>query len=354
MKKFAFIIHPLALSDFYRKYDLAKKVPDTVLKKVIKFLPPIKVSQITGIKSKTGQEVEGYFVACPLTSEQMINLPEDFVIDKIVRAGKKAEKIGVDIIGLGAFTSVVGDKGITIANRLNLPVTTGNSYTVGTAVKSIRMAADQMNLNINKEIITVVGATGSIGRTVSMILGNETKKIQIVARNEEKLVKLKKELRIRYQGLDVILNTDVKNAVNQSRIIVSASGAANSLIEPNDLLPAAVVCDVARPRDVANKVTQKRDDILVIEGGIVSVPGDVNFNFDFGYPPGTSYACMAETIILTLEEEFVNYTLGSKVKEDKVNEMMQLADKHGFSVANLRGANSVLSARELKKMSVLV
>ena len=43
---------------------------------------------------------------------------------------QKAEKLGAKIVGLGAFTAVVGDAGITVARNLNIPVTTGNSYTV--------------------------------------------------------------------------------------------------------------------------------------------------------------------------------------------------------------------------------
>ena len=43
-----------------------------------------------------------------------------------------------------------------------------------------------------------------------------------------------------------------------------------------------------------------RDDVFVFEGGVVAPPGDVEFNFDFGFPPKTCYACMAETMALAL------------------------------------------------------
>ncbi len=60
------------------------------------------------------------------------------------------------------------------------------------------------------------------------------------------------------------------------------------MIEPKHLKPGAVVCDVARPRDVSKLVAEQRDDVLVIEGGMVEVPGPVDFHFDFGFPPGKS------------------------------------------------------------------
>ena len=50
------------------------------------------------------------------------------------------------------------------------------------------------------------------------------------------------------------------------------------------------------------QVEKSRDDVLVIDGGMVEVPGKVDFHFDFGFPPGKAYACMAETMILVLED----------------------------------------------------
>ena len=141
MDKFAFIIHPLELSDYTRKFPWMKFLPKFILAEIAKHIPSFRVSHITGIKSKTGKQIEGYFICCPLSSQQMLTLSEDLVLSKIIKAGKKAEELGVDIIGLGSFTSVVADKGITIAKKLNTPVTSGNSYTVATAIEGTKMAA---------------------------------------------------------------------------------------------------------------------------------------------------------------------------------------------------------------------
>ena len=96
---------------------------------------------------------------------------------------------------------------------------------------------------------------------------------------------------------------DLKQALNKADVVLTVTGSATPIIEPEDLKPGAVVCDVARPRDVSQQVAQARPDVLVIEGGVVQVPGLVNFGFDFGFPPGTSFACMAETMILALEDD---------------------------------------------------
>lgn len=45
----------------------------------------------------------------------MVELPEEFVMDRIIESGKIAQELGAKVVGLGAFTSIVGDAGITVA-----------------------------------------------------------------------------------------------------------------------------------------------------------------------------------------------------------------------------------------------
>ena len=79
MEKFAFIIHPLdAKRDAARKYPIAKYLPTSVVEWGLSKKSPMLVSHVTGIKSKTGVEAEGWLVGCPLTPKQMIELPIDF------------------------------------------------------------------------------------------------------------------------------------------------------------------------------------------------------------------------------------------------------------------------------------
>ena len=60
-------------------------------------------------------------------------------------------------------------------------------------------------------------------------------------------------------------------------------------------------------------VAARRNDILVIDGGMVDVRDPLISIFNFGFPPGKAYACMAETITLALEGRFEDYTLGKEI-----------------------------------------
>ncbi len=60
-------------------------------------------------------------------------------------------------------------------------------------------------------------------------------------------------------------------------------------------------------------MARERDDVLLIEGGLVDVPGEVDFGLDFGLPPGKAYACMAEAMVLALEGRCESYSLGRQI-----------------------------------------
>jgi fatty aldehyde-generating acyl-ACP reductase len=345
MGDFAFIIHPIELDDVFRKLKFMKKWPVPVVETVVKALPPFKVSEITGVQSDIA-ETSGYFVSCPLTSKQMVALPEDQVIRKIIRAGKVAEKLGAKIVGLGAMTSVVGDAGITVARNLNIAVTTGNSYTVATALQGTKKAAELMGLDLARAEVLVVGATGSIGSVCARILARDARFLTLMARDKNKLEHLGSRI-LRETGLAARVTGDIKRAVQRADIIITVTGSADAVIDVMDLKPGAVVCDVARPRDVSKRCAELRDDVLVIEGGVVEVPGNVDFGFNFGFPVKTSYACMAETMMLALEGRFESFTLGRDVSVGQIDQITAIADRHGFKLAGFRSFERALTEEEI-------
>ncbi len=353
MNKFAFMIHPLDTNDIARKFPIARFFSENILERVIKNIPPFKVSQITGLKSSTGAVAEGFFICCPLTSRQMIELPDEVVINKIVETGLKAQELGADILGLGAFTSVVGDKGLTVNERLDIPVTTGNTYTVATALEGTRLASQMIGIDIDKSNILIIGATGSIGKACTKLLARSNSQLMIAARNHKKLNELANELKQDYNR-NVKVTTDINELLPQADIIITVSSSVNTIVDAKILKSGAIVCDIARPRDVGKEIITKRDDILVIDGGIVEIPPSTNFNFNFGFPPGTSYACMAETMILILEKKLESYSLGTELDVNKIIDISKLAKKHGFELSSLRSFERELTLQEINKVRRLI
>ena len=349
MDRFAFMIHPIDSSDVARKFSFLKRLPNNILDKIIYYLPPIKVSEITGIKSVYNTGVIGNFLGCTLTSKQMVELPTDTVIDKIIRTGKIAEKLGAKVLGLGAMTSVVGDAGYTVAKNLNIPVTTGNSYTVATAMEGTEKAAEKLGINIKEAEVLIIGANGSIGNVCAQMMARKCRYLTLVSRDIKKLEALSKKI-FKETGLAVKISTQPEEVIKTADIIITVTSSVDCVIKPEDLKPGALVCDVARPRDVSKKVAELRDDVLIIEGGLVEVPGDVDFNLNFGYPPKLALACMAETMILALEKKWTSFTLGREITVEQVDEIHKLGKKHGFKLAGFRSFEKIVKPEAIERV----
>src|SRR5690349_344224 len=198
MDSFAFIIHPIdPKRDVSRKYPLLGRIlSERQIDFFSTFFPPVFISEIEGITSEaTGKEIKGWFVACPYTPRRMMELPEQTVYRKIIQTGHLAEKLGAQILGLGAFTSVVGDAGVTIARQLDVPVTTGDSYTVTVAVEAIREAAKVMDIPLSGATAAVVGATGAIGQVCAELLAENVERLYLIGRRQEALEELRDQLK---------------------------------------------------------------------------------------------------------------------------------------------------------------
>lgn len=346
MERFGFIIHPLKARDVARKYKAARWLPDPWLERIIRHVPPREVSHITGIRSAAGPEAEGWFVACSLTSRQIVQLPEPFVVARIAAAARKAAELGARVVGLGAFTAVVGDGGKAVAQQVDVPITTGNSYTVATALQGLVKAADFMGIELGGATVAVLGATGSIGSACARLLAPDAGRLILAGRDRDRLKQVAGLVQER-GGREPRITTDVGEAVRQAELVVTVTSALEAIVEAQDLRPGAVVCDVARPRNVARAVAEARDDVLVIEGGVVDVPGDVDFGFDFGFPVRTAYACMAETMILALEGRYEPFSLGKDLSVERIEEISRLAAKHGFRLSGLRSFERAVSEEEM-------
>ncbi len=353
MNKFAFIVHPLEFEDIKQRWPILRLLPDRFLKLFLKNLPAFKIASFKEFESKIKAKTKGCFITCPLTSKQLVTLNQAEVVDKIVASCQKAKKLGADIVGLGAFTAIVGDKGEKVAQRVDIPVTTGNSYTVAIALKSIELACDILGQQLEQKKVLVIGAAGSIGKISSLLLADKVKKILLADINELAVDELGLEI-AKKTKTEVITSNKIEELIPEADIILSVSSAVNTLINPKLLKVGSIVCDVARPRDIGKEVLAKRDDVLVLDGGIVSLPGEVKFDFDFGFPAGTVYACMAENMILALEDKCINYSLGANLELEKIIEIDRLALKHGFNLASLRCQNQEISLNKINKIRQLV
>lgn len=330
MKTFAFVANPINIEQLKGFWPITRIMPDFLIKSFLKNIPPFKISHIKKVRSIQGKEIEGYFIACPLLPKQMVELEGRFVLDKIIAAGHIAERLGAKILGLGGYTSIVGDKGYTIAKNLKIPVTNGNTFTVWSVFEAMYRVAKIKNIDLKKSTLAVIGATGSIGSLCTRKLSYYVPKITITAKDRDKLERLKETI-AHLNPIEVDIEEDVHKAVKDKDIVITTTSTPETLFNIEELKPNTIVCDVSIPKDIVCK-KNLRQDITIIEGGLIKLPYPADFRVNTGLPKDKVYAPMAETMLLTLEEQFVNYSLGDNINLDKLEEIADIAVQHGFEV----------------------
>lgn len=352
MGNFAFIIHPLdinLISIAFNEPNLKYKKM-TLLKKVFEWLPSFNCSEVTGLKSITGKKETGYLIYCPLLPEQMISLDQKFVLNRVIEGGRIAQELKAKILGLGAYAAQVGRKGTIVEKSISIPVTAGTHYTISTAIEGTLGVAEKIGIKLKESSVSVIGATGSIGKICSHILSEMVGELALVARKKDMLEIFASSLREK-TSTKILTSDNILDVIKHSDIIVMATTTPEPLIDMEDLEPGTIVCDISRPRNVSMKKGAFRKDVLVIDGGIIKPPGNVKFNFYFGLPDGLCYACMAETMILALEERYESYSLGGDVSLEKVKEISSLGKKHGFKLAELRSFDTIVTSKIIQNVS---
>lgn len=363
--RFAFVIHPLSQRylanakplEIIQRY--APKPVMNVVEKLAAYTPPFVYSHVTGIRSPTGVEAEGWLISVGGTPKEIMSHSPEFTYRQLLAAADIAKKLGAQIMGLGAFTKVVGDAGITVARRAPLPITTGNSYSASGALWAASDAVQRLGLvsrNANGKWqghAMVVGATGAIGSVCARLLAKAVDELHLVSPETAKLLALKET--ILQETPDATLHmhaTPDKVLGNMDMIVTATSGAGKRVLDITLVKPGCVITDVARPLDIPAEDVAKRPDVLVIESGEIELPGEVHMK-NIGLPRNVAYACLAETIVLTLEGRFENFTLGRNIEWEKVKEIYRMGLKHGMKLASISGVNGVYSDEDLQRVRML-
>lgn len=399
--RFAFIIHPLDLYQYQLFDDSLKGVPNEAMQKLAELgsqqMKPFVMGR-TSVVSRTGRRAYGEFICLPHTAKEMLELNKKVINGELEEALELAKQRGARIAGLGAYTSVVSRGGLLQKGKV-LPLTTGNSFTVVAGVEAIKLAAHRFNMDLSRCSAAIIGATGAIGRTLAILLSEEMQTIilvgnarhpqassrrlrlagahscmhlaeqaglgwqpaqgsfgdQLLQLNLPQLVTGVEEwlpvvAELERQGR-LVVTTDLAQALPRAQVVLTATSSVDELVNPRWLAHGAIVCDISKPSNVSPTVRQTRPDVLVIDGGVVAVPGRPTLGWDFGFEQGLGYACMAETMMLALEHHYQDISLGSNLTLDNMMYFRELAAKHGFELAQLRSFEQPLSEEEWQRIA---
>jgi predicted amino acid dehydrogenase len=362
VNRFAFVIHPLSQEHIkkVKPVEVLSRVAGRwgmdVAERLFAHLPPFLYSRVSGIESPTGAETEGWLITVGGTPKQLLAHGPEFTYRRLLAAARMAEKLGAQIMGLGAFTKVVGDAGVTVAKRADLPITTGNSYSASAALWAGADAVRRLGLvpldtagKVQGKAM-VIGATGAIGSACARLLAQAAEEVHLVSIESAKLFTLKESILRDTPDAKLHLASRADEYLSEMDMIVTAtSGAGRKILDIMKVKPGCVITDVARPLDLPPDEVAKRPDVLVIESGEILVPGALKMRH-IGLPPNIVYACLAETIVLALEGRFETYTIGRNIEWQKVKEIYRLGLKHGMRLAAISGVRGVFTDEDIARV----
>jgi len=364
IRRFAFVVHPLSQEYIKKGFPLPRGTPKFIMDKVetlAAYMPPMVYCKMSNIVSPSGAEAEGWLISVGGTPREMLSHSPEFTYRRLLHAAKIAEGLGAQIMGLGAFTKVVGDAGITVARRASIPITTGNSYSASGALWAAADAMRRMGLikptRGSKRVpakTMVIGATGSIGSVSARLLAMAFDEVVIAGRDIKKLNELRDSILQDTPDAKVTSSTDYDSLLgDMDMIVTSTSGAGKKILDITKVKPGCVITDVARPLDLPPSEVAKRPDVLVIESGEIELPTPVKGMKSIGLPKNVIYACLAETIVLALEGRFEVFTIGRDTEWEKVKEIYKLGIKHGMKLSAISGVKGVYSDEDIAKVVAL-
>jgi acetylornithine/succinyldiaminopimelate/putrescine aminotransferase/predicted amino acid dehydrogenase/acyl carrier protein len=399
---FAILIHPLAAAD-YAHFDatmggLEPAVLEDVAQRVGGLLDPFVASRMR-IVSPSGASAVGHLIIVGRTADELVALPRPRAVAEIRDAVDVARELGAELVGLGAYTSVVTSGGVDVADA-GVGVTTGNSYTVVTGCEALALAVGQRGRALADCTAAVVGAAGSIGGAAVPLLAEQVRRLVLVgnparpaAHERQRLLAIAadacRHLVRQHEGgrrfaagslaerllglpdlpagdravddfLDVagvlerdygalLLSQALDVALPLADVVLTATSTTRAIVGARHLKPGATVCDLSRPRNVSEEVVRRRPDVLVIDGGVVEVPGRP-FIGPCGLDEGLAYACMAETMVLALDGRRGHFGLGARLSLEGLAAVRDAARAHGFRVARLRSFGRVLDATDWARL----
>jgi len=278
-------------------------------------------------------ETKGRIIVLKLSAKQIMELPQEQIRKKILKASCFAQdEYDAELIQLGGLTTSVTSGGLWLADQKDYSgfVNHGDSYTAAITSQSVIKAMNKLKQKPSEKILSIIGAYGIIGETVSKILVPQFKHSVLIGRKKDKLIELEKNIK---GNFETSINLDTKKA----DVIVTATSHPTSLLNSNHLKKNAIVIDVSQPPNLSLDVCRKRSDIIRIDGGYVDFP--LKFSIP-SVPDGKLLACIVEVIMQAQENERCNHVGSIDIKH--LNKTMIWAEKYGYTLNELTNFGKII------------
>jgi len=284
------------------------------------------VGQVAALRFRTGLgQVDGVIVGVPHLAEALV-ADQQLALTLQVRAAHEAIALGAEVIGLGSALAVVAGRGMALAERMSIPVTTGNAATAwATATTAQRVLADRPGP------VGVLGFKGTVGDAVAL---------RLAAAGHEVWAEATGRARRRAEAIGC-RPAPVDEVLARCPVLVGAT-TTGPVLDPAQVPPQRVLIDLALPPTLGPG--PRPEGLQVVAAEALSVPRRVQRGFWgaiwlglAGYGRGVVYACLVEPAAMVLTGS-KPYGLGRRLDPEAVDEVGRVLDQMGFrAVVRRRG-----------------
>jgi predicted amino acid dehydrogenase len=368
--RFAFVVHLLATSDLRRFDSTLQPFSDEQLTglrlRIAEFVKPFPLDELA-IEGADSSVADGELIVLPHLPSELLALSGDAAAALVQSAVDLASERGASVVGLGGFSSIVADGGLALTQRPGLTITSGNSLTTWTAIRSVEAACAKYGFTLEDCTVAVVGATGAIGHALSLLCAERAAELILIGNplgTEASLGKLREvaedcrrhvttraaagreftpgtlAARIAHGRTSapphgdagMTITTDIDRNLPRAHVVLAATNAVQPFIASHHLRSGALVCDVSRPFNVVPELVQQRDDLRLLSGGLVlPPPSSILGHVEAPERPNALVACAAETIVLALSG-YQSAHLCGRLDIATIEDIGRLAEELGFSV----------------------
>lgn len=339
----AFMIHPMNLHDFWSAQRFAWLRPlvqrgvvsEKTVRQMADEMRPMKIGELRGIRTAQGKEIRCYLLSAPLLPDRFRDAPE-LATRRAIEGARLAHELGAEVFGLGAFWSVVGNKGLDVQAAVpEITITNGGAYTSGTikaAIPGILKHFAETGRDLKRATAGIVGANGVVAFGIARTIAPQVGKVIMIGRDPERLERSAATLRRAAKDTEIVTTTGY-DALREADLIFSATSDPNPVIFPQHVKEGVWIFDEGRPADVDESVT-RLPGVRVIPGGLVIPPGSMTTNIDLQFGEGNVPACLAETLIIAATGEHERKSLGAQTLTENINFFVDEAQKLGFQVVD--------------------
>lgn len=352
-KGFAFVVHPRDYQDVLNNLPFLKKFSRSTVLKILRRVWPFTVTEVSGLKSlKDGSEIPGWVIGVPMLARDIME-NRDLARKRIIQAALLGAKRGAAVVGLGALTGSVTEGGIGLLSHVPASLTTGRSYTAFIVVEYIQNVIKKLGLEKEKLTVAIVGAAGGVGSSVARRLAGEKFRKMILIDLDRKLDRVKiifEELK--NHPVEIAVSSRVGD-VREADIIMTATNAPEAVVQSDDVRPGTVIVDDAQPSDLSPELIKNRDDVIIIEAGVIAA-GNLSFWMNFRLANrGEIYCCMGEAMALAASGHEGHYSLG-EINSETIEHISKLSRQLGFRLAPYQSFGRLVSEERIQKVGQII